>query len=108
LNWIEPVHFPHDHPLARSLREACGAVLAKAAPAGCFPGATDAPWFVAAGIPTIPAFGPGLLPLAHSPKERVQVDSIFACARIYALAALDYLGEKSKKPDWERITRQST
>ncbi len=89
--WIEPVHFPARHPLAVSLRDACAAVLGKAPPAGCFPAATDAPWFVAAGIPTIPAFGPGMLPLAHSPNERVEVSSIFVCARIYALAAWDYL-----------------
>jgi acetylornithine deacetylase/succinyl-diaminopimelate desuccinylase family protein len=89
--WIEPVSFPHEHPLVAALQAACGEVLPQVPPIGCFPAATDAPWFVSAGIPTIPAFGPGLLPLAHSPDECVEVSSIFACARIYALAALNYL-----------------
>ncbi len=89
--WIEPVNFPRNHPLAAALQDACADVLPEAPPIGCFPGATDAPWFVAAGIPTIPAFGPGRLPLAHSPNEHVEISSIFACARIYALTALNYL-----------------
>jgi acetylornithine deacetylase len=89
--WIEPVQFPEDHRLVGALRNACAQVLPSAPALGCFPAATDAPWFVGAGVPTIPAFGPGLLPLAHSPNECVEVSSIYACARIYALAALHYL-----------------
>jgi acetylornithine deacetylase len=89
--WIEPVHFPEDHRLAQALRAACAKVLVKAPSLGCFPAATDAPWFVAVGVPTIPAFGPGLLPLAHAPNECVEIASVFACARIYALTALHYL-----------------
>jgi len=89
--WIEPVHFPADHPLATSLVAACRSILREPFSVSCFPAATDAPWFVAAGVPTIPSFGPGLLPLAHSPNERVRVSSIVDCARIYALCALDYL-----------------
>lgn len=90
-SWIEPVSFPADHALAVALKNACARVLPDPPTIGCFPGATDAPWFAAAGIPTIPAFGPGLLPLAHSPNECVRVDSIYACARIYALSALEFL-----------------
>jgi acetylornithine deacetylase len=89
--WIEPVQFPEDHGLARALQTACAEVLPAVPALGCFPAATDAPWLVGVGVPTIPAFGPGLLPLAHSPNECVEVSSIFACARIYALAALHYL-----------------
>jgi len=92
--WLEPVTFPRDNPLATALPRACAKILPEAPPPiGCFPGATDAPWFDAVGIPTVPAFGPGLLPLAHSPNECVEIASIFACARIYALAALEYLTE---------------
>ncbi len=90
--WISPVTFPRDHRFTCALQGASKRVLGTAPPIGCYPAATDAPWFVAAGVPTIPAFGPGLLPLAHSPNECADITSIFACARIYALAALDYLG----------------
>ena len=83
--WIEPINFPRDRRLASALNDAAGAVLPQPPPVGCFPAATDAPWFVAAGIPTIPAFGPGLLPLAHSPGECVEI------ASIYALTAVNYL-----------------
>jgi acetylornithine deacetylase len=89
--WIEPVRFPQDHRFGIALKNACRLVLPRPPDVGCFPGATDAPWFVAAGVPTIPAFGPGLLPLAHSPNECVSIDSIRACARIYALSAMEFL-----------------
>ena len=90
-SWIDPVRFPSDHALALALKNACARVLSDPPKLGCFPGATDAPWFAAAGVPAVPAFGPGLLPLAHSPNECVRVDSVYACARIYALSALEFL-----------------
>ncbi len=93
--WIDPVNFPRDHPLATALQLAATEILSDPPPIGCYPAATDAPWFAATGIPTIPAFGPGLLPLAHSPNECVEISSIFSCARIYALAALRYLSDQT-------------
>jgi acetylornithine deacetylase len=42
------------------------------------------------GIPTIAAFGPGLLPLAHGPNEWVSSQSVLQAAQMYALLALDY------------------
>jgi len=89
--WIAPVDFPAEHPFLAALVHASERVLTTRPSIGCFPGATDAPWLCAAGIATIPSFGPGLLPLAHSPGECVEIASLHACARIYALAAADYL-----------------
>lgn len=89
--WIAPVTFPREHRLGIELQNACAMVLGSSPPVACYPAATDAPWFVAAGVPTIPAFGPGRLPLAHSPNEQTEIASIFACARIYAIAAANYL-----------------
>jgi len=89
--WTDPVEFPRQHPLVPCVERACEVVLGKPLPVRCFPGATDAPWFVRAGIATIPALGPGRLPLAHAPNEAVEVASIHACARIYALTAQEYL-----------------
>jgi acetylornithine deacetylase/succinyl-diaminopimelate desuccinylase-like protein len=60
-------------------------------PLGVFPGGTDGSRWVAAGIPTIAALGPGLLTLAHRPNEYVEVEEILQASRIYALAALRFL-----------------
>ena len=59
---------------------------------GGFTGGTDAPYFqTIARTPTISAFGPGLLSMAHGPNERVPVEDLISSAKIYALAALGYL-----------------
>jgi acetylornithine deacetylase/succinyl-diaminopimelate desuccinylase-like protein len=61
-----------------------------------FPGATDAPHFqLVAGIPTVAAFGPGILPRAHSPNEWLDRSGPAKAARIYALAAARFLGAGS-------------
>lgn len=45
----------------------------------------------AAGIDKIPAFGPGLLPLAHWANEFIHMESIGQTTRIYARSALYFL-----------------
>ncbi len=42
-------------------------------------------------IPTISSFGPGFIKLAHGPDEYVDLEAIIDSAKIYALAALDFL-----------------
>ena len=74
--------------LGQQARNAIAALLPS------FPGVTDAAHFqLTAGIPTVAAFGPGLLPRAHSPNERLDVAGAAKASRIYALAALRYLSE---------------
>jgi len=81
-----------DEPFVKMLQEASERVLGRRLPLGGFPAFTDAYWFHSyAGIPTIPAFGPGLLTLAHRPNEYVSTEGIVQASKIYALAALDYL-----------------
>ena len=43
-----------------------------------------------AAIPTLAAFGPGQLPLAHGPNEWVSINSLRQAMRMYALTALEY------------------
>lgn len=79
-------------PLVRMLQAAARHVLGWQVEIGGFVGGTDALYFHGlGGIPTIPAFGPGLLPLAHGPNEWVTVEAIAQASKIYALAAWDYL-----------------
>jgi len=86
-----------DEPFVGILQEASERVLGKRPPLAGFPAFTDAYWFHSyAGIPSIPAFGPGLLPLAHRPNEYVSTESIIQASKIYALAALEYLESERK------------
>jgi acetylornithine deacetylase/succinyl-diaminopimelate desuccinylase-like protein len=92
--WVPPTELDRGHPVVAALRAASRRVLGEAPPLGAFPGVTDAAQFqLTAGIPTVAAFGPGLLPRAHSPNERLDVEGAAKASRIYALAALRYLSE---------------
>ncbi len=82
-----------DEPIVGILQAAAGEVLGREPRLDAFPGATDAPHFqLTAGIPCVAAFGPGLLPRAHSPNEYMAAESVAQAARIYALASIRYLG----------------
>ena len=82
-----------DEPIVGILQAAAGEVLGMEPRLDAFPGATDAPHFqLTAGIPCVAAFGPGLLPRAHSPNEYMAAEGVAQAARIYALASIRYLG----------------
>ena len=82
-----------DEPIVQILQEAAGEVLGRTPRLDAFPGATDAPHFqLTAGIPCVAAFGPGMLPRAHSPNEFMAAESVSQAADIYALASIRYLG----------------
>ena len=97
LRWhlmVPAVEIDADHPVVAALVEAATEVLGSEPTLDAFPGATDAPYFqLTAGIPTVAAFGPGMLPRAHSPNEYMDADGAALSSKIYALAALHYLGE---------------
>lgn len=92
-DWKPAAEIAPEHPVVAALAEAAEQVLGRRPPLGAFPGGTDAPHFqFTAGTPTVPAFGPGLLTVAHGPNERVRLESIVQAAKIYALTARRYLG----------------
>lgn len=92
LRWIEPTELSPVEPIVWAAQDAARRVLGRTVPFGACPGWTDARWFQgAAGIPTIPAFGPGLLPLCHGPNEYVPVEGIIQAAKVYALTAAQFL-----------------
>jgi len=92
LSWVPPAEIDSEHPLVSAVRKAAADVLGASPPLSVFPGGTDAPWFDAVSIPTVPSFGPGVLTCAHGPNERVSVDSIHQAARIYARTAAAFCG----------------
>ncbi len=90
--WIDACEISPEEPIVAALQKAAAEVLDEQPRLDAFPGATDAPHFqLTAGIPTVAAFGPGMLPRAHSPNEHLSVSSVGEAARIYTLTALEYL-----------------
>jgi acetylornithine deacetylase len=91
LRWTPATELQPDHPAVVASVRAADRVLGAAPPLDTFPGATDACAFhVVGGIPTLAAFGPGQLPLAHGPNEWVSVTSLKQAAKMYALTAIEY------------------
>src|SRR4051794_39129929 len=90
--WIPPSEIAAGHPLVAAAQAAAERVLGTAPPLAMFPGTCDAPWFTAAGMPTIPSFGPGLLTCCHGPNEYVDVERVVEAARIYAHTAAGFCG----------------
>ncbi len=90
---VPATEIPADEPIVPILRTAAAEVLGREPRLDAFPGATDAPHFqLTAGIPCVAAFGPGMLPRAHSPNEYLAAESAAQAADIYALASIRYLG----------------
>ncbi len=91
MNWAPASEIDLDHPAVVASRRAAEHVLGREAPIAAFTGGTDAIAFQGvAGIPTLAALGPGLLPLAHGPNEWVSLSSLQAAMRIYALTVVEY------------------
>jgi acetylornithine deacetylase/succinyl-diaminopimelate desuccinylase-like protein len=91
LGWVDATEVAPEHPAVRAVQAAAERVLGEAPPLAAFPGATDAWGFQGiGGVPTIAAFGPGLLPLAHGPNEWVSLASLEQAVRLYAVAALAF------------------
>lgn len=91
LGYIKPTEVPADEPFVKILQDISSKVLSFPPELGAFPAWTDSRFFDEIGINTIPAFGPGLLTVTHSPKEYVEIKSLVEALKIYSLAACKYL-----------------
>jgi acetylornithine deacetylase/succinyl-diaminopimelate desuccinylase-like protein len=78
-------------PLGRALNAHIGAVTGRAAAFEMCPGLAEIRFYAERGIPAY-AYGPGLLSVAHGPKEFVDIDRVVKCAAIYARVAATVLG----------------
>jgi acetylornithine deacetylase len=92
-DWIAPTVVSPDLPIAQALVKASEKVLGFRPGFSIYPAGTDSPKFqLEAGIPTVPAYGPGMISVAHGPNEWVGVESVIQASKIYSLAAYDVLG----------------
>jgi len=81
-----------DETIVAELQRAAQDVLGVTPKLDAFPGATDAPHFqLTAGVPCVAAFGPGMLPRAHSPNEFMAAAGVAQAAMVYGLSAIRYL-----------------
>ena len=79
-----------DQPAARILADTIAQVQGRRPSFEMCPGSLEIRWYARQGIPAF-AYGPGLLEVAHGPKERVEVEDIYRHTLVYALYALRML-----------------
>ena len=79
-----------DEPLGRALAHGVEAVTGSLPRFEMCPGLLETRFYAARNMPAY-AYGPGLLSVAHSPNEYVDLRKITDCAAIYALAAVAIL-----------------
>lgn len=80
-----PGALPAGHSLLNDVRRAVGQVRGGAEPlvrGGSY--GSDLRLYTAAGVPTV-QYGPGEVRFAHATEEQVELEDVFACARVYAL-----------------------
>lgn len=84
VDWLPGTEVPAGHAVVAAARAAYAAVLGQAPPDAVFPGTTDAAWLHGlAGIPTLPAAGPGLLARCHGRDEWVSITALEQAVSLY-------------------------
>ncbi len=81
-----------DESLGQMLRKSVADITGKPPRFEMCPGLLETRFYAARGIPAY-AYGPGLLSVAHGPKEYVDMRRVVDCAAIYALTAMNILKE---------------
>ena len=85
----EPIEFPHDGTLVQAMRRAGEVGLGQELQSGGALSFGDiADWKDEAGISEAVLFGPGETKQAHAINEHIELDDLFAAAKVYALTAL--------------------
>jgi succinyl-diaminopimelate desuccinylase len=79
-----------EEPLGEALARSVRTITGKAPSFEMCPGLLETRFYAAQGVPAY-AYGPGLLSVAHGPKEYVDLRKVADCAAIYALTAMKIL-----------------
>jgi succinyl-diaminopimelate desuccinylase len=80
------------HPLAQTLARNIATVTGNYPAFEMCPGLLEIRWYAQQAIPAF-AYGPGLLTVSHGPHEYIPVKNIAESALIYAMTAVQLLGE---------------
>ena len=90
-DWLPPTSVDGGHPVVASCQKALLQVRGAESPLSAFPGTTDACWLQGIlGIPTLPAFGPGMLERAHAANERISITALEQSVDIYEALIQDF------------------
>jgi acetylornithine deacetylase/succinyl-diaminopimelate desuccinylase-like protein len=90
-NWFGPGRTVDDERLLAAVRGAWEEVLGPVPEATVFPAATDATHLAAAGMPALPAFGPGSLAVAHQPNESLPAADLDRAVELFDALVRRYL-----------------
>jgi succinyl-diaminopimelate desuccinylase len=85
-----------DHPFAQQFAQSVEKVVCEPPRFELCPGLLETRFYQEMGMPAL-AYGPGILSVSHSPDEYVEIERIYQCTAIYALAALRLLGAPSER-----------
>ena len=94
-NWIPAAAIDANNPIVEAARESLKATLGWVPTDAIFPATTDATWFAAMGVATLPALGPGLLRHAHAVDERVSIEHLELARALFRDLARRYCGGPS-------------
>ena len=89
------VAVPESQPLPRTLAQSIQEITRRAAQFEMCPGLLETRFYAQRDIPAL-ACGPGRLSVSHGPHEFVSLREMENCAAIYALTAVNLLGEKEQ------------
>ena len=90
LNWISPGTEAKDLRLLEAAKTAWRGAVGSEPILGVMTGGTDATNTNAAGIPTLPAFGPGSLGVAQQPNESLPAEDLSIAINLFEIFILQY------------------
>lgn len=89
--WV-PGGVEEDHPFLAVLQTSYRSVMGQDAQVEASPWGTDGGLLTKVGQTPAIVFGPGVTSVAHHPDEYIEMDDVFRCAEIIALAILEWCG----------------